>query len=116
MIGNKKIQEKVGSICKNNINSYCFTLSKYSCRINGKCCHGPYNEGDNDLYWLNCKNNLFYVIPEDALIVNGYVGKASKKEHLYVSQTNQNTEWCDQYLFDYNNVDKDRLLQLINAK
>jgi hypothetical protein len=116
MIGNKKIQEKVGSIIHNNINSYCFTLSKNTGRINGKCIHGPYEEGDNDLYWLNCKNNLFYVIPEDALIVNGYVGKDSKKEHLYVSQTNQNTEWCDQYLFDYNNVDKIRFLKIVNCK
>ena len=24
-----------------------------------------------------------------------------KKEKLYVSQTNQNTEWSDKYLFDY---------------
>jgi len=116
MIGNKKIQEKVGSIIHNNINSYCFTLSKNTGRINGKCIHGPYEEGDNDLYWLNCKNNLFYIIPEDALIVNGYVGKDSKKEHLYVSQTNQNTEWCDQYLFDYNNVDKVRFLKIVNRK
>jgi hypothetical protein len=59
MIGNKKIQEKVGSITHDNINSYCFTLSKHTGRINGKCIHGPYEEGDNDLYWLNCKNNLF---------------------------------------------------------
>lgn len=114
MIGNKKIQEKVGSIVHNNINSYSFNLSKNSGRINGKCVNGPYEEGDNDLYWLNCKNNLFYLIPEDYLIVNGYVGKNSKKQHLYVSQTNQNTEWCDEYLFDYNNVDKERLLKIVN--
>jgi len=115
MIGNKKIQEKVGTVThNNNNNSYSFTLSKNTGRINGKCCHGPYKEGDNDLYWLNCKNNLFYLIPEDALIVNGYVGKDSKKEKLYVSQTNQNTEWCDQYLFDYNNVDKERFLEIVN--
>lgn len=114
MIGNKKIQEKVGSIVHNNINSYSFNLLKYAGRINGKCINGSYEEGDNDLYWLNCKNNLFYLIPEDYLIVNGYVGKNSKKEHLYVSPTNQNTMWCDEYLFDYNNVDKERLLKIVN--
>jgi len=113
MICSKKIQEKVGSITHNNVNSYSFNLSKNTGRINGKCCHGPYEEGDNDFYWLNCKNNLFYVIPEDALIVNGYVGKDIKKEKLYVSQTNENTEWCNAYLFDYNNVDKERLLKII---
>jgi hypothetical protein len=113
MIGSKKVQEKVGTICKNNINSYSFTLSKYDCRINGKCKNKSYEEGDNDLYWLNCKNDKFYVIPEDALLENGYIGKDCKKEKLYVSPTNQNTEWCDEYLFDYNNVDKERLTKII---
>ena len=113
MIGNKKVQEKVGSIIHNNVNSYSFNLSKYDCRIDGKCKNKCYEEGDNDLYWLNCKNGKFYVIPEDALFVNGYIGKDCKKEKLYVSPTNQNTEWCDKYLFDYNSVDKERLLNII---
>ena len=113
MIGNKKVQEKVGSIIHDNVNSFSFNLSKNIGRINCKCTHGPYEEGDNDLYWLHCKNGKFYVIPEDALFVNGYIGKDCKKEKLYVSPTNQNTEWCDKYLFDYNNVDKERLLKLV---
>lgn len=113
MIGSKKVQEKVGTICKNNIDSYCFNLIKYDCRINGKCKYKSYEEDDNDLYWLNCKNGKFYVIPEDVLFVNGYIGKDCKKEHLYVSPTNDNTEWCNKYLFDYNNVDKERLMKLL---
>jgi hypothetical protein len=113
MIGSKKVQEKVGSIIHNNLNSYMFSLSKYDCRINGKCKNKCYEEGDNDLYWLNCKNGKFYVIPEEELIKNGYIGKDSKKEKLYVSLTNQNTEWCDKYLFDYNNIDKERFLNVI---
>ena len=112
MIGNKKIQEKVGSICKDNINSYCFILSKHTGRINGKCCRGPYEKGDNDFYWLNCKNGYFYVIPEDMLIKKGYVGKDTSKAHLYVSHTNQNTEWCDDYLFNYDKLDEDGLLEI----
>jgi len=91
MIGSKKVQEKVGTITHNNDNSYSFTLTKYDCRVDGKCKNKCYEEGDNDLYWLNCK-----------------------KEKLYVSPTNENTEWCNEYLFDYNNVDKDRLLQIVN--
>ena len=113
MIGSKKVQEKVGSIVRDNNNSYMFNLSKYDCRVDGKCKHKCYEEGDNDLYWLNCKNGKFYVIPEDALYVNGCIGKDCKKEKLYVSPTNQNTGWCNDYLFDYNNVDKDRLLKLV---
>jgi hypothetical protein len=113
MIGYKKVQEKVGSIIHNNENSYMFSLTKYDCRINGKCKNKSYEEGDNDLYWLNCKNGKFYVIPEDALLENGHIGKECKKEKLYVSPTNSNTEWCDEYLFDYNNVDKERLTKII---
>ena len=114
MIDDKKVQEKVGTICKNNYNSYMFNLAKYDCRVDGKCKNQSYEEGDNDLYWLNCKNGKFYVIPEDALFVNGYIGKNFTKQKLYVSPTNENTEWCNEYLFDYNNVDKERLLKLIN--
>ena len=116
MINNKRIQEKVGSITHNNPNSFSFNLSKNAGRINGKsksCC---YKEGDNDFYWLNCKNNEFYVIPEYALIKNGFVGKDCTRPKLYVSPTNTNTNWCNEYLFDYENVDKDKLMEIINNK
>lgn len=111
-IGEKKVQEKVGSIVHNNPNSFSFNLIKYECRVEGKCVNQCYEEGDNDLYWLNCKNKKFYVIPEKELIENGYIGK---KQKLYVSPTNENTEWCNKYLFDYENIDKERLLQIINV-
>lgn len=114
MIENKKVQEKVGSIIHNNINSYMFILSKYDCRIDGKCKQKCYDKGDNDLYWLNCKNNIFYVIPENILMEKGFIGNDCKKQRLYVSPTNKNTEWCNEYLFDYNNVDKEKLLKLLN--
>jgi len=115
-IVNKKVQEKVGSYCKeNNPNMFSFNLMKYDCRVNGQCQQKCYEEGDNDLYWLHCKNNKFYVIPESVLIEQGVVGKKCKKYKLYVSPTNQNTSWCNPYQFDYNNVDKERLLKIINS-
>ena len=89
-------------------------MSKFKCVENGKHVLQNYQEGDNALYWLNCKNNKFYVIPESVLIEKGLVGKNSKKQHLYVSPTNKNTEWCNAYLFDYDDLDKDHLLQIIN--
>ena len=113
-IGERKVQEKVGSITHNNPNSFIFNLIKYKCRIDGKCVNQSYGEGDNDLYWLHCKNGKFYVIPEKELIDNGFIGNDCK-EHLYVSPTNENTEWCNKYLFHYDNVDKERLLQIINV-
>ena len=109
-IGDKKIQEKVGFICKNNPNSFGFTLNK----SNGKKYNCCYHIGDNDLYWLNCKNtSRFYLIPEGILVEKGFVGDFCNKQHLYVSPTNRNTQWCNEYLFDYNNLDKDRFLELI---
>jgi hypothetical protein len=114
-IGNKKVQEKVGSYCKeNNPNMFIFSLAKYDYRINGKCKNKCYEEGDNDLYWLHCKNRKFYVIPESLLIEKGFVGKNCVKQKLYVSPTNTNTAWCNKYLFDYDNIDKERLIKIIN--
>ena len=114
-IGNKKVQEKVGSYCKeNNLSMFSFNLIKYDCRINGKCKYKCYEEGDNDLYWLHCKNRKFYVIPESILIEKGFIGKNCKKQKLYVSPTNTNTAWCNKYLFDYDNIDKERLIKIIN--
>jgi hypothetical protein len=111
-IGEKKVQEKVGTITHNNPNSFSFNLNKYECRVQGKCINKCYEEGDNDLYWLNCKNGKFYVIPEKELIDNGYIGN---KKKLYVSHTNENTKWCNKYLFEYDNVDKERLLKIVNC-
>jgi hypothetical protein len=112
-IGEKKVQEKVGSIVHNNPNSFSFNLIKYKCRIDGKCVNQSYEEGDNNLYWLHCKNGKFYLIPEEELICHGYIGKDCKKI-IFVSPTNQNTEWCNNYLFEYDNVDKERLLKIVN--
>lgn len=112
-IGDKKVQEKVGSIIHNNFDSYAFALVKYKCRVDGKCKKQSYQEGDNDLYWLHCKNGKFYVIPEEELILHDHVGDNSKTM-LYVSPTNNNTSWANKYLFDYENIDKERLLKIIN--
>ncbi len=113
MIGSKKVQEKVGTIMHNNINSYQFHLTKFDCRVEGKCIKRCYELGDNDLYWLNCKNGKFYVIPEKVLFENGYLGKECIRMKLYLSATNQNTNWSNEYLFDYENVDEERLLKIV---
>jgi hypothetical protein len=115
MINDKRVQEKVGSFCKpNNPDMFIFSLCKFKCIENGKHYQQNYQKGDNDLYWLNCKNNKFYVIPEAVLIEKGLVGKNCKKQKLYVSPTNKNTSWCNEYLFDYDDIDKSKLLQIIN--
>lgn len=107
-ISDKKIQEKVGFICKNNPNSFGFSISKN----NGRKFNCSYKLGDNDFYWLHCKNTTkFYVIPETMLIEKGFIGETCK-QHLYISPTNRNTKWTDNYLFNYDDIDKERLLEL----
>jgi hypothetical protein len=105
----KKFQEKVGFICRDNPNSFGFSINK----SDGKKSNCSYKIGDNDFYWLHCKNtSRFYVIPESLLIEKGFIGDKCK-QHLYISPTNINTKWTDEYLFDYDDVDKERLLELL---
>lgn len=101
------------TLIHDNENSYMFILAKYKCRVDGKSKIQCYDKGDNDLYWLNCKNGNFYVIPEEELNCNGYIGEKGKVK-LYVSPTNKNTERCNKYLFNYENIEKDRLLMILN--
>ena len=108
-IKDKKCQEKTGCSSKNNSNSFGFALNKRNGK-NSKC---SYKIGDNDFYWLHCKNtSRFYVIPESLLIEKGFIGDKCK-QHLYISPTNIKTKWTDDYLFDYDKINKERLLELL---
>ena len=115
MIGNKKIQEKVGGHLHKNTNSHHFTLSKMKGRINGKKIRQTYEVGDCHFYWLNCKNtSLFYVIPENKLIETGFLGNLDGKiKSLTISTTNKKTFWTKDYLFDYDNLNKEKLCEIL---
>jgi hypothetical protein len=105
-IRDKKVQEKVGFICRNKPNSFGFCISK----SDGRTQNCSYNIGDNDFYWLNCKNSSkFYIIPEQILVQKGFIGDKTCRQHLYISPTNKNTEWTKDYLFDYHDIDKEQL-------
>jgi hypothetical protein len=116
-IGNLKIQEKVTKI--NDDNKCMFQLCKNNGKINGKYIQIQYDTGDNDFYWLNCDNKkMFFVIPEKALIDKGLVGnnvktstffKITVKESLHKS-----VSWLQPYMFNYEQVDKERLLTILN--
>jgi hypothetical protein len=114
-IGDKKIQEKVGGHPHKNTNTYHFSFSKMKCRIEGKRKRQTYEIGDCDFYWLNCKNSSkFYVIPEKILIEKGYIGNSDGKiKSITMSKTNKKTFWTEDYLFDYNNLDKDTLCKIL---
>lgn len=109
-IVDKKVQEKVGFICKDNPNSFGFDINK----SDGKKSNCSYKLKDNDFYWLHCKNTTrFYVIPESILIENGFIGD-NCKQHLYISPTNIKTKWTDDYLFNYDNINKEILLHVLH--
>ena len=115
-IENYKIQEKVTKVNKEN--RYLFFMCKCNGVTNKKINHIQYDIGDNDFYWLNCENKkTFFVIPEQILIEKQLVGnvkntlalKVTVKETLHPSSA-----WLQPYMFDYENIDKDRLLNLFS--
>ena len=114
-IGDKKIQEKVGGYLHKNVNSHHFSFSKMKGRIEGKRKRQTYEVGDCDFYWLNCKNtSKFYVIPESILIEKGYIGNSDGKiKSITISKTNKKTFWTEDYFFDYDNLDKDKLCKIL---
>jgi len=119
-IGNLKIQEKVGGMCNKRINSFIFDICK-----NGKKKEGDnfihlqvqYEKGDNDIYWLNCNNKKhFFVLPEHILIKNGYIDNNTKiKKMLKINPISKKKCWIKEFLFDYENVDKPKLMAIING-
>ena len=111
-VGNKKIQEKVGryigNINNKVYNYYDFNLSKCNGKNNKKI---PYQKGDNDIYWFNCKDIfIFYVIPENILIEYGFIGK---KTSIIISNENKNKKWLNEFKFNYNNLEKDKLCKIL---
>ncbi len=110
-IGDLKIQEKVYS--KRNDRKYIrFTLLKNG-RINKIKCCVSYEVGDNDFYWLNCGDKkLFYIIPEKYLLL---IGKIREKNSIIniKSQFLKTVDIPDKYKFDYDNIDKERMLSLL---
>ena len=114
-IGIKKIQEKVGGHPHKNINTYHFIFSKMKGRIDGKKIRQTYEVGDCDFYWLNCKNSSnFYVIPENILIEKGILGNPDGKiKSLTISNTNKVTFWTKDYLFNYDNLNKEKLCEFL---
>jgi hypothetical protein len=114
-IVNKKIQEKVSSVKNNKIESYSFNLHKMGGRKNGKRTRQNYKLGDCDIYWFHCKDTTkFYVIPENILAEKDYVGNSDgKPKSLIISKTNKNTFWSKDYLFDYDNLEKDKLCKIL---
>lgn len=108
-----KVQEKVFSPQRKNI--YATSL----CKNHGRQNKGPYEQGDNDIYWLNVNDGIydFYVIPEYEMI---RIECVTTSETIGSSYFNLRThrDWLGDYKFNYNTInepmEKKRLLDLIN--
>ena len=116
-IGNLKIQEKV---TKMNDDYKCiFQLCKNNGTKNGKHNQIQYDNGDNDFYWLNCDNKkTFFVIPEKILIDNGLIGNNLDKKSIFLKFTvksplHKSCSWLQPYMFNYDDIDKERLLSIL---
>lgn len=116
-IGNLKIQEKITKISKDNRHHIC--ICKNNGKINGKQNQIQYDIGDNDFYWLNCDDKIiFFVIPEKILIDKGLIGNSIDKKSLFLKITikeilHKNSSWLQPYMFNYENIDKERLLSIL---
>ena len=85
-------------------------MCKNNGAINKKINHIQYDIGDNDFYWLNSDNKrTFFVIPEQQLIDKGLIGNIKKS--LFLKITIKDT--LHPYMFDYENIDKERLLSIL---
>jgi hypothetical protein len=119
-INDKKIQEKVGSLYNNSNTTFQFHIVKSNGVTTSdnsgvkKRGFTQYELGDNDFYWLNCDNKKdFYVFPEKILFQHQFIGGYSKKV-LKINTTSKYTnKWFNQYAFDYENIDKERLMNII---
>ena len=116
-IGSLKIQEKVTKISEDN--KCIFQLCKNNGKINGKQNQIQYDNGDNNFYWLNCDNKkTFFVIPEKILIDKGLLGNNINKKSIFFKITVKEvlyklSAWLQPYMFDYENIDKERLLSIL---
>ena len=116
-IGYLKIQEKVTLISNDKCR---FQLCKNNGIINNKRNQIQYDIGDNDFYWLNCDNKkTFFVIPEKILIDRGIIGNNADKKLQFIKITvkeilHTKSSWLQPYMFNYENIDKDRLLNILH--
>jgi len=63
---------------------------------------------------LNKDLKDFYIIPENILIKEGYIENSDGKlKNLIISKTNKKTFWTKEYLFDYDNLDKEKLYKIL---
>jgi hypothetical protein len=116
-IGDLKIQEKVGGLLKDRNNTYWFGLCKNDGKTQNKNFNQvQYSKGDNDFYWLNCSDKKhFYIIHENIFIKQGFINSEDKKRFiLKFNPYSRQKPWYNEYLFDYDNINKEQIIKILN--
>lgn len=83
----------------------------------------PYDKNDNDIYWFHLDDwRLFYVIPEAELLDKGHITDGDKVGNKYISiypklynEVPKKNSWIENYVFDYNNIDTNRLKEMFGV-
>ena len=117
-VDGKKFQEKVGTIMKGK-SGITFFLHKNAGKKDGKRIYQTYNTGDNDFYWLNFPDKIhFFIIPENVLVMKGIINEERVERSctllLNTNYKNNETYWANKFLLDYNNLDADRLREILD--
>jgi hypothetical protein len=127
VIGNTTHQEKVISEDSRDT-KYCFNLilERHYYTLNNVRQRRCYKFGECDFYWIWCKDtSIFYVIPEQIMFNNGKITlndtKGNTQTCIFPHYTKQELEeknikskWTFDYRFDLDNLDKDRLLEILD--
>ncbi len=112
LVNNFKCQDKAG---KKNINK---NYTSFKFEIKKSANKQWYKTGDNDFYWLyNTTNSKFLVIPELIMIDNNFVDCDNNQK--LSSTFSINFENCEghkfeDYIFDYDKLDVDKLKNLLS--
>jgi len=117
-VNGKKIQEKVG---KSTAPSVSFSISRRNGNIDKVSQRKAYCIGENDFYWLNFPDKqTFFVFPENVLKQHGHISAAGviiKETKLTINPAKLHLpthDWMNEYMFNYDKIDKDHLLALLN--
>ena len=115
-INNFKVQEKIGSYVKGIDGQIRYSLHKNNGSVDGIRKLQSYKVGDNDFYWLNFPDKrYFYVLPEHELIKYNHLADGLQKGKKNICVNIKNgviSKFDNKYLFDLENLDKDRLTTL----
>jgi hypothetical protein len=104
-INDYKIQEKT-AFMKTNRNYMIVMFTKNKNGVNNV----PYDQGDNDFYWVNLPDyETFYIIPEKVLINKKIISTDTVKGKKYLSFAITN-KWVDNYRYYYDEYNINKII------